>query len=100
MKLSKEQIEKLERALTRAHAAEDAPQFSMNWVYAVMRDIRQEASTARTTMEIPRLMWRAATVVVFLSMMVVGSVLAWNADIRKGSFGGLFTETTLGPGLL
>jgi hypothetical protein len=100
MKLSKEQIEKLERALSLAHAVQDAPELSRSWVYGVMRDVRRQASSARTTMEVPRLVWRAATVVVVVSMLIVGSVLAWNADMRKGSFGGLFTETTLGAGLL
>ena len=100
MKPSREQIEKLEQALARAHAAQDAPALSGSWVYGVMRDVRRQASRARTTMEVPWLMWRAVTVVVLLSMVVVGSVLAWDAQRAGVGFAGLFTETTLDLSLL
>ena len=100
MKPSKEQIKKLEQALARAHAAQDAPPFPTNWVYSVMREIRRQSSSARTTTEVPRLIWRAATVVVFLSMVVAGSVLAWDAERVHTGFSGLFTEATLDPSLL
>jgi hypothetical protein len=100
MKPSMEQIEKLEQALSLAHAVQDAPELSKSWVYGVMRDVRRQASSARTTMEVPRLMWRAATVVIFLSMVVVGSVLAWDAQRADAGFAGFFTETTLDLSLL
>ena len=95
----KEQIDKLEQALARAHAAQEAPQLSTAWIYAIMRDIRQ-LGERRRTIEMPQLMWRAATVVAFLSMLVVGSVLAWDAQQSDGGFAGLFTETTVEASLL
>ena len=99
MKPSKEQMEKLEHALARAHASHEAPTFSPNWAYAVMRDVRLSTHQP-ATFELPRLMWRAATVVVFVSMVVVGSVLVWEADRKDAGFAGLFTETTLDLSLL
>ena len=97
---NEEKIEKLTRALARAHAAQEAPEFSTNWVYSVMREVRRQTSRARRTTEVPQLVWRAATVVVFLSMIVVGSVLAWDAGQIHTGFSGLFTETTMDPTLL
>jgi hypothetical protein len=99
MKRSKEQVEKLEHALARAHASQEAPTFSPNWAYAVMRDVRLSMHQP-APFELPRLMWRAATVVAFVSMMVVGSVLAWEADRSDAGFAGLFTETTVDFSLL
>ena len=95
-----EKIEKLTQALARAHAAQEAPHFSTNWVYAIMREVRRQPSSARRTSEVPQLVWRAATVVVFLSMIVVGSVLAWDAEQIHTGFSGLFTEATMDPTLL
>lgn len=100
MKPSEKRIEKLDQALSRAHQMREAPQFSSGWVYSVMRDIRRQASSARLQTEMPRLVWRAATVVVFLSMVVVGSVLAWDAEHTGAGFAGLFTETPLDVPLL
>jgi len=97
---NEKKIEKLERALARAHASQEAPQFSTNWVYSIMREIRPHPSRARRTTEVPLLVWRAATVVVFLSMIVVGSVLAWDAEQIHTGFSGLFTEATMDPTLL
>jgi hypothetical protein len=97
---SKEQITKLEQALARAHAAQEAPPFPSGWIYSVMRDIRRQSSSARMTAEVPRLIWRAATVVVFLSVVVVGSVLAWDAERVHTGLSGLFTEPTLDSTLL
>jgi len=97
---NEEKIEKLKRALARAHQVQDAPPFPTTWVYSVMRDIRRQASSVRTTIEFPRLVWRAATVVVFLSMIVVGSVVAWDAEQIHTGFSGLFTEATMDPTLL
>ena len=96
---NEEKIEKLKRALARAHASQETPQFSTNWVYSIMREVRGQSSRARRT-EVPRLVWRAATVVVFLSMIVVGSVLAWDAEQIHTGFSGLFTEATMDPTLL
>lgn len=99
MKPSNEQLEKLEQALARAYTSRQVPEFPSGWAYAIMRDIRQSASRTRT-IEIPQLMWRAATVVAFVSMIVVGSVMAWNADRTGAGFAGLFTETPVDLGVL
>ena len=101
MKPTPEQIAKLEQALARAHRSQDAPELSTQWLSAVMFDVHRVSRMARsTTSELPWLMWRAATVVVFVSVIVVGSVLAWNANNGDQGFAGLFTETTLDPTLL
>jgi hypothetical protein len=96
---SNEHLEKLEQALAQAHTTRQAPDFPSSWVYAVMRDIRLSASSPRT-IEVPQLIWRAATVVAFVSMIVVGSVMAWNADRTGAGFAGLFTETPVDLGVL
>ena len=100
MKPSKAQIEKLERALARAHQIQDAPPFPTTWIYSVMRDVRRQASSARTTIEFPRLVWRAATVVAFVSMVVVGSVLTWSAERLDTTFPGFYSEAAVDPTLL
>jgi hypothetical protein len=100
MNRSKAQIEKLEQALARAHQVQEAPPLPPTWVYSVMRDIRQRASNTRATIELPRIVWRAATVVAFVSMVVVGSVLTWNAERLDTTFSGFFSEAAMDPTLL
>ncbi|HEY3197733.1 MAG TPA: hypothetical protein VGJ57_06945 [Nitrospirales bacterium] len=100
MNRSKAQIEKLEQALARAHQVQEAPPFPTAWVYSVMRDIRLHAGSTRAAIEIPRLVWRAATVVAFVSMVFVGSVLTWNAERPDTIFTGFFSEANMDPTLL
>ena len=45
---NEKKIEKLERALARAHALQEAPQFSTNWVYSIMREVRPHPSRTPT----------------------------------------------------
>jgi hypothetical protein len=99
MKPTKDQLDRLEQALARAHTQRQVPEFSSAWGYAVMRSVRLSSSRTRAT-EVPQLLWRAATVVAFVSMVVVGSVMAWNADHTGTGFAGLFTETTVDLGVL
>jgi hypothetical protein len=96
----KERIERLERALARAHQLQDSPELSPNWVYSVMRDVRRQALAARATAELPWLVWRAATVVVFVSVVVVVSVMAWNVEGLDQPFASFFSESTVDPILL
>jgi hypothetical protein len=100
MNRSKAQIDKLERGLARAHQVQEAPPLSTAWVYSVMRDIRLQGSHAKATIEFPRLVWRAATVVAFVSMVVVGSVLTWNVERLDTTFSGFFSEAAMDPTLL
>ena len=100
MNRSKAQIEKLERALAQVHQVQEAPPLPTAWLYSVMRDIRLQASHARTTIEFPRLVWRAATVVAFVSMVLVGSVLTWHAERLDTTFSGFFSEAAMDPTLL
>jgi hypothetical protein len=97
---SKERMERLERALARAHQLQDPPELSPNWVYSVMRDVRRQALAVRATAELPWLVWRAATVVVFVSVVVVVSVMAWNVEELDRPFASFFSETTVDPILL
>ena len=99
MRPSEERIEKLERALGRAHQLQDPPEFSSNWAYSIMCDVRRHARATRATTEIPRLVWRAATVVVFVSVVLVGSVMAWNVELDQ-PFIGFFSESTVDPIML
>ena len=99
MRPSQERIERLERALARAHELQDPPEFSPNWVYSVMCDVRRRALAPRATAEVPWLVWRAATVVVFVSAVVVGSVMAWNVELDR-PFVSFFSEATVDPILL
>jgi len=95
----KEHLDKLARALAQAHAAQEVPQFSTGWRTAVMRDIRREAS-ARTAIEVPQLVWRAAVVVVLVSLALVGSLLSWDAGRADADFSALFAEATVSPTIL
>lgn len=93
-----EQVEKLERALAQAHATQDAPAFPHRWVDSVMRDIRLQSSGARTSTDVPFLVWRAAAVVVALSLVLVGSALTWypgQADIPFSVLSEATVDTTL-----
>jgi len=100
MRPSEERIDRLERALGRAHQLQEPPELSPNWVYSVMGDVRRQARAARATTEVPWLVWRAATVVVFVSVVVVGSVMAWNVEQLDRPFAGFFSEATVDPILL
>ena len=105
-KVSKEQIERLERAMEqayKAHQAQESPQFSTSWVSSVMSDVRRSARKASAlTMpaEMPRLVWRAASVVVFVSLLLVGSALTWNAERADAGFLALFNDAPFDPTLL
>jgi hypothetical protein len=102
-KASKEHIEKLERALAQAYKAQqtqETPPFSTSWVSSVMRDIRRHADSVTITAEMPRLVWRAATVVVFVSLLLVGSALTWNAERADAGFLALFNDAPFDPTLL
>jgi hypothetical protein len=100
MRPSEERIERLERALGRARQLQDPPEFSPNWMYSVMRDVRRQARATRATGELPGLVWRAATVVVFVSVVVVGSVMAWNIEELDQPFASFFSETSVDPIML
>jgi hypothetical protein len=99
MRPSDERIERLERALGKVHQLQDPPEFAPNWAYSVMCDVRRQARATRATAELPRLVWRAATVVVFVSVVVVGSVMAWNVELDQPIVS-FFSETTVDPILL
>jgi len=92
-----EQVDRLERALAHAHAAQEPPEFSPAWMSSVMRDIRLQANAANATVEVPHLVWRAATVVVLVTMVMIGSLLAWDTERVQTGF---FTDTTLDATLL
>jgi hypothetical protein len=99
MRPSEERIDRLQRALGKAHQLQDPPEFSPNWIYSVMRDVRKQPRATHATAELPRLVWRAATVVVFVSVVVVGSVMAWNIE-HDQPFASFFSETTVDPILI
>ena len=99
MRPSEERIDRLQRALGKAHQLQDPPEFSPNWIYSVMRDVRKQARATHATAELPRLVWRAATVVVFVSVVVVGSVMAWYVELDQ-PIASFFSETTVDPILI
>jgi hypothetical protein len=96
----KEQIEQLERALARARAAQEAPRFSNRWLESVMREIRRQPTGLTPFLEVPRLVWRAAAIVVLVSLIFVGSVLAWNAGGTDADFSALLSVATVEPTFL
>ena len=99
MKSRDARLDRLEQGLAEAHRAQQPPELSVAWSYAVMREVRQRV-TRSSAVEVPKVMWRAATVVAFVSMIVVGSLMAWNADRTGTGFAGLFTETPVDIGVL
>lgn len=86
-----ERVDTLERALIRAHEAQEAPQFSHDWTADVMRDVHRQASREPSLSEVPRVVWRAAAVVAIVSTLFVGSVLAWTAGQGDADFTALLT---------
>ena len=76
------------------------PPFPSEWIDSVMGDVRRQPSLERTPIEVPRLVWRAAAVVVFGSALFVGSVLTWNAGRADTEYSALFAEVTVDPTLL
>lgn len=95
-----ERVDTLERALVRAHEAQQAPHFSRDWTDDVMRDVRQQASGETSFTEIPCLVWRAAAVVAVVSTLFVGSVLTWTARQGDADFTALLTMATADSMLL
>jgi hypothetical protein len=87
-------VDTLERALIRAHEAQEAPHFPPDWTADVMRDIRRQASRESSLSEVPRVVWRAAAVVAIVSTLFVGSVLAWTAGQGEADFTALLTMAT------
>jgi hypothetical protein len=102
-KREQQRHEKVEQALARAHAAQEVPDLSPRWVDSVMRDIRIQSSDARASAEAPILVWRAAAVIVVLSLALVGSALSWNAgqgDMPLSVLSEAMVDTTLLAGEL
>jgi hypothetical protein len=89
---SKEQFDKLERALARAHELQEPPRLSRGWVDSIMREVRRRPVGVTPLLEMPLLVWRAAAVVVLVSLIFVGSVLTWNAGRADADFTALFAE--------
>ena len=89
-----ERVDTLERALIRAHEAQEAPHFSRDWTADVMRDVRRQASREPSFSEVPRVVWRAAAIVAIVSTLFVGSVLAWTAGQGEADFTALLTMAT------
>lgn len=89
---SKEQLDKLERALARAHELREYPRFSRGWLDSIMREIRQQPVGVPPLLEMPLLVWRAAAVIVLVSLIFVGSVLTWNTGRADADFTALFAE--------
>jgi hypothetical protein len=92
MQSSHEQLDKLERAVARAHQSQEAPSFTRGWLQSVMREVRQQADGGTPAFEVPLLVWRAAAVVAIFSLIFAGSVLTWNAGQADEDFTALFAE--------
>jgi predicted transcriptional regulator len=92
---SNEQIDKLERALARAHELREAPDVSHRWIDSVMRDVRRHPSRERSVTDVPRLVWRAAAAIALVSFMFVGSVLTWKVGRTDADFRALFAEASV-----
>jgi hypothetical protein len=89
---SKEQLDKIERALARAHEFQEPPRFSRGWLDSIMREVRRQPVGVTPLLEMPILVWRAAAVVVLVSLIFVGSVLTWNAGRADADLTALFAE--------
>ena len=80
-RLSDEDLNKLERALSEAHRSRQEPALGADWARHVMRDIRREATGHRPLIQstwIDRFVWRAAAVAAMLAMIFAGSVLVYS----------------------
>lgn len=97
-----ERIDKLERVLRLVWARREAPPPPPHWMESVMADVRRQSRMPRTVMEVPRLIWRAAAVVVVVSTLFVGSVLSWNTGSADAdaAFSALFAEAGVDETLL
>lgn len=75
--LDDEQLKKVERALTEAHRARQAPFLGADWMLRVMRDVRLEAAghgPSTMALGLDRLVWRTAAVAAVLALIFTGSV--------------------------
>ena len=75
--LNDEQLKKVERALTEALRARQAPSLGADWTLRVMRDVRLEATghgPSTMALGLDRLAWRTAAVAAVLALIFTGSV--------------------------
>jgi hypothetical protein len=72
---SEEQIEKFRRVLSAAHRAQSPPPLPPDWRASVMRAVR--AQHAARGGDIASAVWRAAAMIAFVSMALIGSAMAW-----------------------
>jgi hypothetical protein len=89
------QADKLERALARAHALQEAPEFSPAWHESVMREVRRHPVSIRPRAEVPQLVWRAAAIVSLVSTVFIGSVVTWNVGRTDSNQPEILAELTL-----
>jgi hypothetical protein len=94
----KEQLDKLERALIRTHAARPIPSLSGRGVDAVMREVRRRSSAGAA--ELVHVVWRAALVVAVASVVLIGSMLTWNAGLKDGELSVALSEAIVGANLV
>ena len=98
-RFSWEQINKLVKALARAHELRDTPHLSSQWLDTVMREVRRQPAESTSWSEAPRLIWRAAAVIALVSALLMGSVLTWTAERSDADAAALVADASLDPTL-
>ncbi|MBI3355616.1 MAG: hypothetical protein HY038_02365 [Nitrospirae bacterium] len=71
-----ENMQKLERALTEAHRARQAPLLGQGWAEQVMQDVRHAAPQAESKDGVEYLVWRTAAIAATIALIVTVSMAA------------------------
>jgi hypothetical protein len=82
-RLTDNDIDKIERALSEAHRSSPEPALGADWAARVMQDIRRQGREDGAPTGLPgidRLVWRTAAVAATLALVFAGSVLVSTGD--------------------
>lgn len=90
-------MRKLERALTEAHQARQAPRLGPGWAEQVMRDIRSTEPQPAQHIGVERLVWQTAAIAAALALIVTVSMVAWSQAPSKDGIGLLTEEFESAP---
>jgi hypothetical protein len=97
MTMQNEDMRKLERALTEAHQARQAPSLGPGWAEQVMRDIRHVEVQPKPQNGVEHLVWRTAAIAAAVTLIVTISMVVWPGTPSNEGMGLLTEEFESAP---
>jgi hypothetical protein len=97
MRHNDENMQKLERALTEAHRARQAPLLGPGWAEQVMQDIRHAAPQAEPGNGVESLVWQTAAFAAAAALIVMVSMVVWSWTSSNEGMGLLTEEFETAP---